>query len=97
TFDNDIELLEATDRQTTADFIQGDMFLGTKALLTLYLLSGVGNLSRFTLSIVYLDRITCLRCTTKSQHLNGRGWSCFFELLACVIKHCFHAAIVLTG
>lgn len=90
TFYDDVKLLEVTDRQTTADLIQGNVFLRTQALFPLQLLAFVRYFPGFLLTRGYQYPVARLggACETQQGYRGGR--TCFVDLFVPFVEHGFH-------
>ena len=59
-FDDDIQLLERTDRDAASDFVERYVLLGHDALHPLQLLAFVGDFAGRTVVVHHVEQIACL-------------------------------------
>ena len=67
TLDDDVEFLEVTECQPSADFIECNVFLRADTLFTHDLCTPVGYLFGFRFIIINLEFLTSLRCTIQTE------------------------------
>ena len=65
--DDDIQLLEIADRQTTTDLLETHVFLRADRLFALQLLTFVRYLARLLLRRQHIELVTCLRRTVQTE------------------------------
>ena len=92
--DDDVELLERSDGDTAADFVERHVLLGHDALHALQLLAFVGDFACRAVVLHHVERIAGLRCAVQSQHLYRRRGAGGIDLLAVLVEHGLHAARV---
>ena len=67
TFDDEVKFLEVAQRQTAADLVEGDMFLGADALFAEDLASSVGYFFRLAFILIDLEFLTGLRRAVEAE------------------------------
>ena len=65
--------MELTTCDTVRNITQGQALLSTQALLTLQLLTLVGNFASLLLSLDYMELVTCCRRTIQTE---DDSWLC---------------------
>ena len=96
TLDDDIELLEVTQRTATSEFVEGKTLLRAVVLLTLELLTLAGDTTRFLFGLHNVEGLTCGRCTVQTKDQNGFAGACMLDLLVTLVEHSLHTAVVRT-
>ena len=93
TLNDDVQFLEVTQSNTTAQLIQRKDLLRTQALLTSQLFTFVGDFTSFLIAFNNMECITCGRCTVQSQYQSRFGRSCFFDALVTFVEHSLHTSV----
>ena len=93
TLNDDVQFLEVTQCNTTAQFIQCKNLLCTQALFTSQLFTLVRNLTSFLIAFNNMECVTCGRSTVQSQNQCRFGRSCLFHPLITFIEHSLHTSI----
>ena len=96
TLNDDIQLLERTDSDTTTDLIQRHVLLGHNTLHTLQLLALVSDLACRAIVLHNVEGITRCRSAIQTQHLYGSCGRCLIDLLTTLVEHSLHTARVNT-
>ncbi len=92
--DDDIQFLEVADSQASSDLFQADMLLGTDRLLTLQLLTLVGNLARLLFGGEDIEFVARLRRTVQTEYGTRFARQYLFYLLPTLVEHRFDASVV---
>ena len=94
---DDVQLLETTQSDTAAHFVESQNLLRTQTLLTLQLLALVRDFASLLFRIHHMERITGCRCTVQTQNRSCLSRADFFHTLVTLIEHGLHTTVVRTG
>ena len=97
TFHNDIQFLEVSDSDTTANFVEGNMFLCTESLFALQLFALVGNLTGFAFAFHHIELVAGLWCAIQTENQYRFGWAYLFDTLVAFVEHRLDMAEMLPG
>src|SRR5690554_4563291 len=84
---NQVQLLEVANGNSSANLIEGNVLLGTYPLLTLQLLTLVGNILYFLLTLQHIKLFTGLRCSIKTKNKHRLRGTNRLNFLVALIKH----------
>ena len=93
----DGQFLEVAHCDSSADFLQSYDLCCSQSLLSLQLLTLVGDFSCLALVVHYVDVVTCLRRSVESEHQCWLRWACLLDSLVSLVEHGLHLSEVLAG
>ena len=79
--------MELTTCDTVRDITQGQALLSTQALLTLQLLTLVGDFASLLLCLDYVELVTCSRRTVQTEDDSWLSWSSRLDIGITLIEH----------
>ena len=97
TFDYDIHFFERAEFDAAAHFIECQHFMGAQILFALQLFTLGGYFARFLLCSHYVELVTGLRSTVKTEQSGGLCRTYFLNTLSAFIEEGLYAAEVGSG
>ena len=89
--------MELTTCDTVRNITQGQALLSTQALLTLQLLTLVGDFASLLLSLDYVELVTCSRRAVQTEDDSWLSWSSRLDIGITLIEHCLYTTPRSTG
>ena len=95
--DDDVELLERSERYTVRDVRQREAFLRAESLLALQLQTLVGYLSGLLLRLEHMERVAGGGCSVESEDYSGLCRTCRLYAGVALIEHGLDTSVARSG